>query len=274
MPREEFDRKIAENPANEHLTAMAQPLKPAMTAEKLFEETSASGAERTDYYLFRYPAESDEPSALSHDTLPLITEKTAAYVICAEVCYLSESEMAEYNVSFRKMPRDWNLLPAEVQDKISAVNPEYEQEWREQNAHDVFAEYSAVVVSKVLFDEAYMNARTNSDEQNSRTECEAAVGRIALEIGMENMDFLRAYSNNPWFKPELIAHVFQKTYLDLMVASTEQTDPHDGLTLHEKIREELSERGFAVSDELIESGVSLPALVATSQRITFDKRGT
>ena len=104
---------------------------PAPTAEKLFTEVSPSGAERTDYYLLQYPDGIDEGAVLSYETLALIKEKADNYVICAEACYLSESDMARFNIGFRKMPRDWNLLPEAVQEQIRALRPEYERQWRE-----------------------------------------------------------------------------------------------------------------------------------------------
>jgi N12 class adenine-specific DNA methylase/adenine-specific DNA methylase len=96
-------------------------------AEKIYEETAANG--RTDYYLFRYPDGVDAGANLSHDTLSLITEKADGYVICAEACHISDEEMREWNIGFRKMPRDWNLLPETVQDQIRRAAPIYEQKW-------------------------------------------------------------------------------------------------------------------------------------------------
>jgi len=173
MPREEFDRKIAETPANEHLMTVVMP--PVMPeAEKdskppksyvvggrlvldlrtkhtgLIGEFQISGvsdstvtvtnarysfsetithaeAEQckiqpiaehilrepgTDYYLLRYPDGVDADASLGIDELPLITEYAKQYVICAESCHISESDMEQWNISFRKMPRDWNMLPS------------------------------------------------------------------------------------------------------------------------------------------------------------------
>ncbi len=129
IPRAEFDRKVAENPQNNHLrvvvAATETPETPPVAA-KLFEETSPDGTARTDTYLFYHHADSGEVAALSNNTLRLITEKADAYVICADVCYLSEAEMDIFHISFRKMPRDWGLLPAAIQDKIRELKPEYE----------------------------------------------------------------------------------------------------------------------------------------------------
>ncbi|MDR1408993.1 MAG: hypothetical protein LBJ12_01700 [Oscillospiraceae bacterium] len=145
-----------------------------------------------------------------------------------EVLSFDESTVRLFDTEFPLLNKE--LSRAELDRKV-AENPQNEHlmmvvaEQPKQTARDVFDEYSPLVVGKILFDEAYMNARANSDEQNSRTECEAAVERIALEISMENTDFLRAYSDEPWFKQKLIAHVFQKTYTALAVDPTESTAP-------------------------------------------------
>jgi hypothetical protein len=44
--------------------------------------------------------------------------------------------MSEHNITFRKMPRDWNLLPETVQDEIRAINPDYEKQWLESTEFD------------------------------------------------------------------------------------------------------------------------------------------
>ncbi|MDR0861923.1 MAG: N-6 DNA methylase, partial [Oscillospiraceae bacterium] len=85
----------------------------------------------TTYYLMRYQEGVDAGATVSHDELSLITEFAKRYVICAEACYLSESDMERYNITFRKMPRDWNLLPSDAQSEIRKLKPEYETQWQE-----------------------------------------------------------------------------------------------------------------------------------------------
>ncbi len=127
MPRAEFDEKLAGSTRNDHwrqfVATEASEILPV--AAKLLEEFSPDGTKRCDYYLFHHPAGRDAAAGVSHDTLRLITEKADSYVICADVCYMAESEMEQYNTTFRKMPRDWHLLPAEIQEKIRAIKPEY-----------------------------------------------------------------------------------------------------------------------------------------------------
>ena len=103
--------------------------KPQPVAQKLYEEESQIGNGITAYYFVHYPEETDVSAALSHETLALITEPSDTYVISADACYLSESELSQHNIGFRKMPRDWNLLPVIVQERLRAIKPEYEREY-------------------------------------------------------------------------------------------------------------------------------------------------
>jgi hypothetical protein len=82
-----------------------------------------------------------------------------------------------------------------------------------RTARDILDRYAPQVISRVLRDEAYRNARVNSDEQNAKTECNAAVNRVVVEeIGVGEIDLLRAYSDEPGFKKRLQDYVFEKTY--------------------------------------------------------------
>jgi hypothetical protein len=98
-------------------------------AEKLYEELSPSGKDTTAYYLFLYPNGINAPVALSHETLSLIKDRADAYVICADMCYLSGDEMTRFHIDFRKMPRDRNMLPESVREKVRALRPGYERQW-------------------------------------------------------------------------------------------------------------------------------------------------
>jgi len=95
-------------------------------AEKLLSPTA-----NVDYYLLHHQNDADMPAALNAATLSLIKNKADAYVICADACYLSDSEMEQWNICFRKLPRDWHLLPAAVHEQIRDIKPEYEIQWQE-----------------------------------------------------------------------------------------------------------------------------------------------
>ena len=107
--------------------AAEQVASPTPIATKLLSQPS----DNTAYYLIHYPYGVDEGAVLNLDTLRLIREKADNYVICAETCHLSDEEMAQWNIAFRKLPRDWNLLPESVQAEIRATYPEYEKQWNE-----------------------------------------------------------------------------------------------------------------------------------------------
>jgi len=119
-------------------------------AEKLYEELSPSGKDTTAYYLFQYPDGIHAGVALSHDTLALIKDRADTYVICAEACHLSAEEMGQWSIGFRKMPRDWNLLPEAVQEQMRLHRPEYEQQWQELYGEAEQASTPAVPVTPTL----------------------------------------------------------------------------------------------------------------------------
>ena len=113
-------------------------------AQKIYDERSPSGKETTAYYLIRYPDGIDAGAGLSHETLALIKDKADGYVICAEACFLSSEEMAAWNIEFCKMPRDWGMLPEQMQAELRAIRPEYETQWQE--TYDTAAQTSELRV--------------------------------------------------------------------------------------------------------------------------------
>ena len=59
-------------------------------------------------YFFYY-----EPKAittLSHDTLNIVPQKADHYVIYADVCSISKEQLAQMNITFKKIPRDINMF--------------------------------------------------------------------------------------------------------------------------------------------------------------------
>ena len=57
-------------------------------------------------YFFYY--ETDEITTLSHDTLNIVPKKADHYVIYADVCTISKEQLAQLNITFKKIPRDIN----------------------------------------------------------------------------------------------------------------------------------------------------------------------
>jgi N12 class adenine-specific DNA methylase len=108
---------------------------PASAKPKLDRLISEGG---TDYYLLHpyLEIEGGVIAALTVDVLSQIKERADSYVICADTCHLDAEFMTEHNIVFRKMPRDWALLPEAVQDKIRAIKPEYELQWLDSTQLD------------------------------------------------------------------------------------------------------------------------------------------
>lgn len=57
----------------------------------------------TGYYFYYEP---DQLTILNHAFLPSISEKAGGYVVYADRCALSNAELAEYGIIFKKIPRD------------------------------------------------------------------------------------------------------------------------------------------------------------------------
>lgn len=55
-------------------------------------------------YFFYY--EPNEITTLSHDTLGIVPKKADHYVIYADVCTISKEQLAQMNITFKKIPRD------------------------------------------------------------------------------------------------------------------------------------------------------------------------
>ena len=57
-------------------------------------------------YFFYY--EPNEITTLSHDTLTIVPKSADHYVIYADICAISKEELAQKNITFKKIPRDIN----------------------------------------------------------------------------------------------------------------------------------------------------------------------
>ena len=65
------------------------------------------GVRNNTGYYFYY--EKDSLTTLSHAFLATIRERTESYVIYADLCTIPEAELNQYNITFRKIPRDREL---------------------------------------------------------------------------------------------------------------------------------------------------------------------
>ena len=58
-----------------------------------------------DYYFFYDP---DKFTTLCHDTLNIVTQQAEQYIIYADICTLSQEELTDLHIIFKKIPRDIN----------------------------------------------------------------------------------------------------------------------------------------------------------------------
>ncbi|MDR0816502.1 MAG: hypothetical protein LBN28_03805 [Desulfovibrio sp.] len=77
---------------------------------------------------------------------------------------------------------------------------------------DEAKELLVALPERVAQNEGYQNAQRNSDEQNSRIECEDALKASVLDMMTVNMEFYRNYNSNPEFRRFLSDYVFSQTY--------------------------------------------------------------
>ena len=118
-----------------------------------------------DYYLFHVPENADTPAVLSRDTLSLITEKADSYLICADVCSLSDEEMEQANIEFRKIPRDFGILPIGAQEELAKVRPNLADfGLRQQIREDLFER--GFVASDELIDEGVSEYKSRNGRGN------------------------------------------------------------------------------------------------------------
>jgi antirestriction protein ArdC len=116
---------------------------------------------------------------------------------------------------FQEIVKERNITFAIGEEQMSIDEPAAATE---PTPGAVYAQCCNIVSDMAKSDTAYANAIQNADEQNARTECEAAVKRVivALFVNQENdyADLFRHYLDNPDFRGRLDDYVFAKTYLD------------------------------------------------------------
>lgn len=86
-----------------YFTETKQRLEPTREDEPYYMGTHIGSA-----YYFYY--DSDKVTTLSREFLHSIKTKADAYVIYADMCILSESELERFNITFKKVPRDITRL--------------------------------------------------------------------------------------------------------------------------------------------------------------------
>ncbi len=86
-----------------YFTETKQPLEPRKADEPYYLGKYVDNA-----YYFYY--EKEQITTLNNDFLNTIQTKAGAYVIYADLCTLSDSELEKYNITFKKIPRDITKL--------------------------------------------------------------------------------------------------------------------------------------------------------------------
>ncbi len=71
---------------------------------------------------------------------------------------------------------------------------------------------SEEIPAKVAADEAYQNAKKNSDKQNARIEHDRALARVMTELLADHTELFKQFSDNESFQKWLTDMVFNLTY--------------------------------------------------------------
>lgn len=104
-----------------------------------------------------------------------------------------EPEIERLSVIVKQFNDQWGNIPWEDKDRILRVITEELPE-------------------KVNADEAYGNAKRNSDKQNARIEHDKALGRAILELMTDHTELFKQFTDNPGFKKSLSDAIFSLTY--------------------------------------------------------------
>ena len=102
-------------------------------------------------------------------------------------------------------------------DRLSNIIAEFNKTWG-----GIFSEPDRVtevinrMPQQVLEDQAYLNARMNSDRQNAQIEHDSAVRRLVTAMVRCQTELYKAYSGNPEFRKSLNETLFRLTYQGIL----------------------------------------------------------
>ena len=96
-------------------------------------------------------------------------------------------------------------------------------------AYDILMREADTITAQLLNDESYANARMNSDKQNSRDECLAAISRIVVSMAETNAQFYNVYFDAPLAAQKFRDYLFEITYQQNLVA---EQAPVSAVTLY------------------------------------------
>ena len=100
-------------------------------------------------------------------------------------------------------------------DRLSNIIAEFNKTWGGNFSDpERVAEVINQMPRQVLEDEAYRNAKMNSDRQNAQIEHDSAVRRLITAIVRCQTELYKAYSSDAYFREWLNAEMFRMTYQD------------------------------------------------------------
>jgi type I restriction enzyme R subunit len=106
-------------------------------------------------------------------------------------------------------------LPEPEIDVLSRIVQEFNELWGTRDWSDrdrVERVLTIELPAKVGADQAYQNARKNSDKQNARIEHDGALERAMLGYVQDHLDLYKLFSDNDDFRKWLTDKVFEMTY--------------------------------------------------------------
>ena len=100
-------------------------------------------------------------------------------------------------------------------DRLSNIIAQFNQTWGGSFSEpDRVAEVISQMPEQVLDDQAYRNAKMNSDKQNAPIEHDSAVMRLVTAMVRCQTELYKEYTGNPEFRDALNETLFRLTYED------------------------------------------------------------
>lgn len=100
-------------------------------------------------------------------------------------------------------------------DRLSNIVKQFNEQWGNVPWEDkdrIIRVITEELPDKVNADQAYGNAKRNSDKQNARIEHDKALGRAILELMSDHTELFKQFTDNPGFKKSLSDAIFSLTY--------------------------------------------------------------
>jgi type I restriction enzyme R subunit len=102
-------------------------------------------------------------------------------------------------------------------DRLSNIIKQFNEQWGNipwEDRDRILRVITEELPTKVNADEAYDNAKRNSDKQNARIEHDKALGRAILDLMADHTELFKQFTDNPGFKKSLSDAIFALTYSD------------------------------------------------------------